>query len=355
MITPRVSVFIPAWNREALVGEAVASILAQRFSDFECLVVDDGSTDRTAEVVAGFDDPRVRLERNEKNLGIPATRNRGIDLARGDYLALLDSDDLALPDRLDEQVRYLDAHPEVAVLGSWAQAMKADGSPERRIHRCPATRPGLAFVLCFRGAPRQSTLMIRREVLAEARYDERCTVAQDLELLGRLARDHEIRALQKPLIRFRHHPDRVTEQPRPDRAAIRRRIFEARLREAGLSPSPEEVDRHLLLTGRSARLHEALGEGLDSRFVRWAGAWLEDLAQRKSEGPSLHPEVRAEAARIWGKVLRQAVRSGALGRALPFDAAPRLSRALGMQRIRLQARGLFRSGSAGRPSRGRRG
>lgn len=329
MSAPRVSVFIPAWNRERWVVPAVESVLAQSFADFECIVLDDGSTDGTVAAVTAIDDPRVRLERNEKNLGIPRTRNRGIDLARGEYLALLDSDDLSLPTRLAAQVAFLDAHPDVAAVGAWARAMRADGRPERRVHRCPESHRGLAFSLCFRCAPRQSTMMIRRELLAAARYDEQCEVSQDLELFGRLARDHEIRALPVPLVLFRHHPDRVTEQAHPEREGIRRRIFETRLREAGLDPSSEDLDRHLRLTGRTS----GRSESLDPGFVAWAGAWLEDLAERFSNGAGrerageLHPEVRAAASDLWRKLLRRARDTGM--RDLPLGAAPRLTRDLG--------------------------
>ncbi len=318
------SVFIPAWNRERLVGEAIASTLSQTFTDFECIVLDDGSTDGTTDVVTEIarGDARVRLEHNEKNLGIPRSRNRGIDLARGEYLALLDSDDRSLPTRLAEQVRFLDANPDVSAVGAWARAMREDGSLERRIHRCPQSRAALAFTLCFRCAPRQSTMMIRRDVLAAARYDETCSVSQDLELFGRLARDGDVRALQRPLVLFRHHPDRVTEQPHPEREAIRRRIFEARLREAGLDPSPEDLERHMRLTGRSERMRQ----GIDADFVAWAGAWLEELARRHSEETTLAPEVRAAASEMWGKVLREAGRAGLRG--VVREAAPELTRAL---------------------------
>ena len=103
--SPKVSVVIPVYNREKYVRSAVDSILSQTFSDFELLVIDDGSTDGSIAVVQSYRDPRIRLARNNANLGVSATRNKGIQLARGVYLAFLDSDDCAYPDRLKQTSR----------------------------------------------------------------------------------------------------------------------------------------------------------------------------------------------------------------------------------------------------------
>ncbi len=115
---PRVSVLMPAYNAAGTIREAIDSALAQTLSDLEVVVVDDGSRDETAQIVASYADPRVRLLRNPKNLGMPATRQRGADAARGEYLAILDSDDRAHPTRFERQAAWLDAHPRCAVVGT---------------------------------------------------------------------------------------------------------------------------------------------------------------------------------------------------------------------------------------------
>ena len=103
---PIVSVVMPAYNVELYVEEAVRSILNQTFRDFEFIIVDDGSTDRTPEILRTFTDPRIRLLFNEKNEGNYPARNRGCRLARGKYIAVMDADDVALPERLEKQVRF---------------------------------------------------------------------------------------------------------------------------------------------------------------------------------------------------------------------------------------------------------
>lgn len=117
--TPRVTVFIPVHNRQHYITTAVDSILAQTFEDFELLIVDDGSTDATLDVLARYQDPRLRVESNPRNLGIPATRNRGLELARGEYIALLDSDDISWPNRLARQALYAGRWPEPAGVRCW--------------------------------------------------------------------------------------------------------------------------------------------------------------------------------------------------------------------------------------------
>ena len=107
----KVSVMMPAYNAAEFLAIAVNSVLAQSYQDWELIIVDDGSTDRTAEIAAGFQDPRVRLIRKE-NGGEASARNRALEEMEGEYLAFLDSDDLFLPDHLEKTVHYLEEHPE---------------------------------------------------------------------------------------------------------------------------------------------------------------------------------------------------------------------------------------------------
>ena len=115
---PRVSVVMPAYNAEKYIGEAIDSILNQTFTDFEFIIIDDGSSDRTADIVKSYSDPRIRLLANERNSGIVASLNRGIQKATGKYIARMDADDYSRLDRIKKQVDFLDNHPEVIALGT---------------------------------------------------------------------------------------------------------------------------------------------------------------------------------------------------------------------------------------------
>jgi glycosyltransferase involved in cell wall biosynthesis len=115
---PTVSVIMSAFNAEAFLREAVDSVLAQTFQDFELIIIDDGSADRTPELLAEYSDPRIQVICNQSNLGAGAARNRGLGLARGKYIAVQDADDTSVPDRLAQQVAYFEAHPAVGLIGA---------------------------------------------------------------------------------------------------------------------------------------------------------------------------------------------------------------------------------------------
>ena len=124
--TPRVTVFIPVYNAQAYIAEAIESVLAQTYSDFELLVIDDGSTDETASVICTFMyDPRIRVVSHIRNLGQPHTRNYGLELASGEYIAFLDADDRCVPERIERQVTYLDTHTDIDGVGSWMDWIRA--------------------------------------------------------------------------------------------------------------------------------------------------------------------------------------------------------------------------------------
>src|SRR6218665_3390156 len=116
---PRISVVMAVFNREHMVARAIRSILDQDFDDFEFIIVDDGSADRTIDTIRRFTDPRIRLIILPVNGGIGFARNIGVSLARGAFIATMDSDDVAMPDRLGKQYAYLHAHDNVDILGSW--------------------------------------------------------------------------------------------------------------------------------------------------------------------------------------------------------------------------------------------
>ncbi|WP_418765953.1 glycosyltransferase family 2 protein, partial [Mailhella sp.] len=117
---PRISVLMPVYNtRPEHLREAMDSILSQTFTDFEFLILNDCSTDPQVEtVVKSYTDPRIVYAVNERNLGISGARNRLLDMAQGEYLAVMDHDDIALPTRFEKQVAFLDAHPEIGIVGS---------------------------------------------------------------------------------------------------------------------------------------------------------------------------------------------------------------------------------------------
>jgi hypothetical protein len=207
---PRVSVVIPVFNGERFVAEAVESVLAQSFRDLELIVVDDGSTDRTREIVARLirDEPRARLLVNEGNLGLSHTSNRAWREARAPYVARLDADDVALPDRLSRQVPFLDDHPRVAAVGGAAIRIGTSGAPGA-IMRFPTRNRGIRATLDRRSCIAHSAALIRRAALDQV-GGYRLDVGGDFDLWLRLAEEWELANLSEPVVLYREHPDQVT-------------------------------------------------------------------------------------------------------------------------------------------------
>ena len=205
MSAPRVSVVMPVRTLATYVGEAVESILAQRFADFELVVVDDGSDDATASVLAGVPDPRLRCAR-QPAAGITVALNRGIAMSRGELIARMDGDDVALPDRLARQVAFLDAHPDVGVLGTgWREL--GPGGEILDVAPPIADDAGLRALLPRRNPFAHPTVIIRRAVgEAAGWYDERWPVAQDYDLWIRLASITRFANLREPLLLRRFTP-----------------------------------------------------------------------------------------------------------------------------------------------------
>ena len=272
--TPKVTVFIPVYNREQYVGEAIESILAQTFSDFEILLIDDGSTDRSVEAIRSYSDPRIHLVCNEENLGIPKTRNRGVKLARGQYMAMLDSDDHAHPERLEKQVAFLDTHPHYAQVGSWCRMMDDQGGILKKIKRQPVSSDDIHAQFLFRCAMSNRSIMARTVILQEYGYRNDYPRCQDYELHVRLAKQYKLGNLPECLVYGRIHPQQITEQTPDLGDAKKHEIISGQLRELGVTFSQDDLAPHLTLS-RMRKSHFIP----DTSYLEWAREWLERLQQ----------------------------------------------------------------------------
>ena len=210
MTTPRVSVLLAVRDGAPWVEDALASVLAQTLGDLELIVVDDGSTDATPQIVAAAAaDPRVRLERRPPE-GLTRALNHALAVARAPLVARLDADDVALPERLARQVAFLDAHRDIGVLGSAAREVNGGGR-EVRVVRPPADDAALRRALIRENPMVHSTVTMRRAVVVAAGgYDPRFPVAQDYDLWMRLLPITRLANLTEPLVVRRLLPRRVS-------------------------------------------------------------------------------------------------------------------------------------------------
>jgi glycosyltransferase involved in cell wall biosynthesis len=201
---PATSIILPTYQRAALLPRSIASVLAQSDGDFELIVVDDGSTDDTRDVVARLGDPRICYVALPGNRGLPAARNAGLAVARGRYVAFQDSDDEWLPEKLARQRRTLETRADADVVFGDMHRVCADGRVLH--HRSPAivsgrlvdpvTRYWQSYMLAMQ------PVMMRRGSLSELRFDEHLIRFEDLDLHLRVARRHTYLHVPEPVVRY---------------------------------------------------------------------------------------------------------------------------------------------------------
>lgn len=208
---PKVTVLMSVYNRERFVREAIDSILAQTFQDFEFIIINDGSTDKTKEMILSYEDSRIQLVDNSSNIGIPKSSNKGLNLAQGEFVARLDSDDISEPQRLARQVAFLEAHPKTVLVGSWYKEIDEEGNLLQECTLpcdCTEIRWGLLFYTPFLN----SSVMFRRNVVVQkvGLYNQEFIYAQDHELWVRIASYFPVANIDEYLVKYRVHPSSIT-------------------------------------------------------------------------------------------------------------------------------------------------
>lgn len=229
--TPTVSMQMAVYNGERFLLATLESILGQHFTDFELIIVDDGSTDRTPDILAAYAarDGRIVLLNHHTQQGISAARNRALAAARGRYIAITDADDLSYPSRLQKQVAFLDAHPEIGLLGSWASRIDEDGKIITAM-RLPVESALLQWSLLFYPPIVHSASVMRTELLQRVGgypLDKPCTVDYDLWL--RLAKITKFHTLPEELVAYRVHPYGVSAQRQEEQTKIARQLSQTAL------------------------------------------------------------------------------------------------------------------------------
>lgn len=251
---PQISVIMPAYNAENYIGDAIESILKQTFTNFEFIIINDGSTDNTKRIIRTYNDSRIILLENEKNRGIVKTLNRGLNVAKGKFIARMDADDIAIPERLEIQKNYLEEHPEIAVLGTGIQVFGNGIESYDRIFTTNSDQ--LKAELIFNSCIAHPTVMIRKSVLDENKlhYDERCVGAEDYFLWWELSKKAKIATLPNILHKYRIHGKQVTQNKNESQQKMMCDLLEYRL--SDMKVDLEEEEKKVLLAYCMADFHQ---------------------------------------------------------------------------------------------------
>jgi glycosyltransferase involved in cell wall biosynthesis len=211
---PKVSVILPVYNAEKYLKEAIDSVLLQTFSDFELLVVNDGSTDGSEHIIRGYNDERIRYIRNEKNCGLIYTLNRAVAEAKGEYIARMDADDICFAERLERQSLWLDEHPGTAIVASFNVIIDEHGTEcgysekDRRFVSADEIRKRMPVENCLT----HPSIMGRAGIFKAYPYSFAQPNIEDYDLwLRLLADDYVIEKITKPLLYYRVHQSSVTQ------------------------------------------------------------------------------------------------------------------------------------------------
>jgi len=218
---PLVSVVMPVYNGKKHLKEAIQSILNQSFKDFEFIIINDGSTDGTEDIIKSFGDKRIVYIKNTANRGLSTSFNIGIRLARGAYIARMDSDDISVHDRFEKQLEFMDNNPDIGIVGSSVRIINDQESDLGKAKK--ATKHiEIKWASLFSTPLSHPTVMARSEVLKENQFDESMTNSDDYELWSRLLFQTETRFanIAEPLLLYRVTSDSFTRKLNPEKRKV---------------------------------------------------------------------------------------------------------------------------------------
>jgi glycosyltransferase involved in cell wall biosynthesis len=228
---PKISVVMGVYNGGSYLDEAISGIINQTFKDFEFIIIDDGSTDETAQLLKIWAerDSRLVILTNATNIGLSKTLNRGIIEARGEWIAREDADDRAMPERFARQMAFLANHPTVGLLGTGCWIIDQSGERQPPARSQPQTHREICWNSLWLNPFYHSSTLYKRELALQHPYDATLASAQDFELWGRLLKVTQGANLQEPLIEYRHHDERTSSSKFDQQQKIASSIVEKHL------------------------------------------------------------------------------------------------------------------------------
>lgn len=235
---------MPVYNAERYLAQAIDSVLKQTYSDFELVLINDGSTDSSKEIILSYNDGRIRYIENEKNIGIVNTLNKGVDLCNGEYIVRMDADDVCNPSRFERQIAFMRKHPEVGVCGSWITLIDENnnvtGSNLSQV-KSEFIKIHQLFSVPFN----HPSVIVKSELLKQTPY-EHVIAAEDYDLWCRLEEQTEFANIPELLLQYRWHQTNVSKEKADIQQESKDSVILKQLKKLGLTPTEEEFRIHKL-------------------------------------------------------------------------------------------------------------
>ena len=278
----KISIILAVYNCAKYLKESVDSILNQTFTEFELILINDGSTDSTDTIIAQYTDKRIVYVKNEFNLGLVSSLNKGITLSRGKYIARMDADDIALANRLKIQYHFMESHPEIGICGSSIEAFWSETKKHQQVDFATDDLSIRAFTF-FQSPFCHPTIMIRKEILEKNKlcYSSDYYRAEDYALWIDILRYTQAANIPTVLLRYRKHEESETalaDKKMNERIGIVKRVHEKYLRQNGISLDEQQLwsytsftDRSLLCDlsfGKQKELHKVLANFLTQLSIQ---------------------------------------------------------------------------------------
>lgn len=244
MIIPEISVIMPVYNAEKYLSESIESILNQSYSDFELLILNDSSTDNSKEIITQYQkkDPRIILIDKVKNIGPANLRNEGFNLARGNFIALMDADDIAMPNRFEKQIQILKNNPEIGVCGTWFTFF---GGKKNRVIRHSEKHDVIKISFLHNCSIGNPTVMLRKKNLNGLEFNNDYVPVEDYDLWSRLLSKTTFYNIPESLLNYRQHDDNISKTKIENVSRSIRNVKINQMSQFGIDDADAEIDFYL--------------------------------------------------------------------------------------------------------------
>lgn len=249
--TPLLTVLMPIFNTEEYLSEAIESILNQTFSDFEFLIINDGSKDSSAKIVRKYKDKKIRFVNHRKHQGLVPVLNEGLTLAKGTYLARMDGDDISKPERLEKQVQFMNSHPNIDICGTWFEVF--GNKFGKKVYTRPTNPAACKAVLLFTDPVCHASVIMRLKVIRKfnLKFDPSFKHLEDYEFFNRASDYVNFANLGEVLYQYRYHKKRTGSLYKNQQELQMRRVQKIYLTKLGIACSDNDLNLHWQLLTRS--------------------------------------------------------------------------------------------------------